>query len=366
MFGVLLAAIFAALIWINLDGLVALVGARGDTQILAVGYLQIIIPTLPVLVVGIIGSAALRAHGNARSSMMATIISGAVNAALDPFFILVLDMGLNGAAVASVFARFTMAIFALWVLHAKHQGLAKPKMTGIVRDVGPIMVLAVPAILTQLATPIGQAFVTRSMAQFGEAAVSGMAIVGRLTPLAFAVVFALSGAVGPIIGQNHGANNYDRVRKTFWNAILFVGMCVVLVSGLLFGLRGMISDLFNATGDGRALVYAFSGPLALLFFFNGLLFVGNASFNNLGHPYYSTALNWARHTIGTIPFVFLGALWFGPVGVLAGPYIGGMIFGSISVWLGLRVIDKAAAKQVEMPSPIINQTRQIHLFHSRK
>ena len=228
------------------------------------------------------------------------------------------------------------------------------------------MVLAIPAILTQLATPIGQAFVTRSMAQFGEAAVSGMAIVGRLTPLAFAVVFALSGAVGPIIGQNFGAKNFDRVRKTFGDAVLFVGICVAVVSIALFGLRGMIADLFNATGDGRALLYAFSGPLALLFFFNGLLFVGNASFNNLGHPYYSTWLNWARHTVGTIPFVYLGALWFGPVGVLAGPYIGGVIFGSISVWLGLRVIDNAATVKVEMPSPVINQTRQIHLFHSRK
>ena len=364
--GVVIAAVFAAVIWMNLGTLVALVGASGDTQTPAVQYLQILIPTLPVLVAGIIGGAALRAHGNARSSMMTTIVSGAVNAALDPFFIFVLDMGLSGAAVASVFSRFTMAGFALWVLHKKHQGLAQPKIPGVLRDASPIMVLAIPAILTQLATPIGQAFVTRSMAQFGEAAVSGMAIVGRLTPLAFAVVFALSGAVGPIIGQNFGARNYGRVRKTFWDAILFVGICVGVVSIALFGLRGVIADLFNATGDGRALLFAFSGPLALLFFFNGLLFVGNASFNNLGHPYYSTWLNWARHTLGTIPFVYLGAIWFGPVGVLAGPYVGGVIFGTLSVWLGLRVIDQAADGEARMPNPVINQTRQIHLFHSRK
>ena len=60
--GVVIAAAFAALIWMNLGTLVALVGARGDTQTLAVH----IIPTLPVLVAGIIGGAALRAHGNAR------------------------------------------------------------------------------------------------------------------------------------------------------------------------------------------------------------------------------------------------------------------------------------------------------------
>ena len=65
------------------------------------------------------------------------------------------------------------------------------------------MVIAIPAILTQLATPVGAAFATRAMAEFGEAAVAGMAVIGRLVPLAFGVVFALSGAVGPII--NHWA-----------------------------------------------------------------------------------------------------------------------------------------------------------------
>ncbi len=364
--GFILAVIFAFTIWINLAFLVELVGATGHTRDLAVGYLQIIIPTLPVLVVGIIGGAALRAHGNARSSMLSTIFSGTVNAALDPIFIFALGMGLNGAAFASVFARFTMAGYALWVLHRKHQGLTRPNLRGVLRDLSPIMVLAFPAILTQLATPIGQAFVTRSMAQFGESAVSGMAVVGRLTPLAFAVVFALSGAVGPIIGQNFGAKNFDRVRKTFWDSILFVGICVAVVAIALFALRGPIADLFGVTGDGRALVYAFSGPLALVFFFNGLLFVGNASFNNLGHPYYSTWLNWGRHTVGTIPFVYIGAAWFGPVGVLAGPYVGGVVFGSLSIWLGLRVISQAAHDDAKMPSPEVNQARQMHLFHSRK
>ncbi len=66
------------------------------------------------------------------------------------------------------------------------------------------MTIALPAILTQFATPIGQAYVTRAMAAFGEDAVAGMAIVGRMTPVAFGVIFALSGAIGPIIGQNFG------------------------------------------------------------------------------------------------------------------------------------------------------------------
>ena len=148
------------------------------------------------------------------------------------------------------------------------------------------------------------AFSTRAMAEFGEAAVAGMAVIGRLVPLAFGVVFALSGAVGPIIGQNYGAGRMDRVKRTFYDALLFIGAVVVVIALALFLLRDPIVSLFALEkGPALALLYAFCGPLAILFYFNGAIFVSNAAFNNLGHPYYSTWINWGRHTIGTIPFL---------------------------------------------------------------
>jgi Na+-driven multidrug efflux pump len=131
---------------------------------------------------------------------------------------------------------------------------------------------------------VGQAFVTRAMAEFGEAAVAGMAIVARLTPVAFGVIFALSGAVGPIIGQNAGAGEGARVRRLSRRADLHGGRgaahqpCPV-------SLARPIVALFDAEGVTVELVYLFCGPLALAFFFNGLLFVSNAAFNNLGHPF---------------------------------------------------------------------------------
>jgi len=177
--------------------------------------------------------------------------------------------------------------------------------------------------------------------EFGEAAVAGMAIVGRLTPIAFGVIFALSGAVGPIIGQNFGAGKHDRVRAGFMAGVQFVAIFVVCMSAILYLARAPIADIFTATGITRELVYLFCGPLALVFFFNGILFVANASFNNLGHPYYSTWLNWGRHTLGTIPLVLLGAAWYGAPGVLIGQAFGGILFGLMSVWLAWRVMRTA-------------------------
>ena len=85
--GVVFGAIFAAAVWVNLASLATLMGATGETLDLAVHYLQIIVPSLPFLIVGMVGGAILRAHGDARRAMMATIWGALVNAVLDPILI---------------------------------------------------------------------------------------------------------------------------------------------------------------------------------------------------------------------------------------------------------------------------------------
>lgn len=121
----LACAVFALLIWLSLDTLVALVGASGHTQDLAVHYLQIIVPTLPFLLMGMAGGAILRAHGDARRAMMATIVGGLVNAVLDPILIFGLNLELTGAALSSAAARIAMAYFALAPIVRHYGGLRR-------------------------------------------------------------------------------------------------------------------------------------------------------------------------------------------------------------------------------------------------
>ena len=362
-YGVVFGAIFAALVWVNLPFFVSLLGATGETANLAVGYLQIIVPSLPFLIVGMIGGAILRAHGDARRAMMATIWGGVVNAVLDPILIFGLDLELTGAALASVAARVTIGAVALIPIIRYHGGFDRPTRASLLQDLPPIATIAAPAILTQLATPIGQAYVTRAMAQYGEDAVAGMAIIARLTPVAFGVLFALSGAVGPIIGQNVGAGLNDRVRGAFRAALLFTALYVVAASLILFFLRGPIAALFQASDDATVLIYLFCGPLALAFFFNGTLFVANAAFNNMGHPFYSTWLNWGRHTLGTIPLVMLGSYYYGAPGVLIGQAVGGLIFGLLAWGLAERLVATGSLRKSETPR---FHERLLSMMHHRR
>jgi putative MATE family efflux protein len=368
--GVIVSAFVALIVWFALPLITGWVGAEGRTRDLAVSFLSILVPTLPVLVVAMAVGAMLRAHGDARSAMLTTVFGGAVNAVLDPIFIFTLDMGLQGAATASIFARFAIAISALYYLYKRHGGLSRPSWSSFIGHLSPSLKLAIPNMLTNIATPVGFAFVIRSMAEFGEAAVAGMAIVGRITPVAFAVVFALSGAIGPIIGQNFGAKKIDRVVEALKEGIRFTAAYTVAVSILLFLLRGYIADIFGAVGQTRALIYLFCGPLALTYFFNGGMFVANAAFNNLNHPFYSTWLNWARNTLGTVPFVYVGAIMLGAPGVLIGQAVGGIVFALVSAIFVRQVLRRAeeiAAKEDQHVEdrPFRHHRRLTELFARR-
>lgn len=142
---------------------------------------------------------------------------------------------------------------------------------------------------------------------------------------------------------------------------------VLVVTGILYLARGAIADLFSAEGLSRELVFLFCGPLALAWYFNGVIFVTNASFNNLGHPFYSTWVNWGRQTLGTIPLVILGATYWGAPGVLIGQAAGGLIFAAVAMVLSARVLRKAEAGLCPGTAhPYQRQTRLISLFHNRR
>lgn len=323
----------------NIDLLLGLIGAEGEVAEQAASYLWIILPTTMVSGLSMTAVAVLRAHGDGQRAMYPSLAGGAVNAIFDPVLIFTLGFGLEGAAMATVLARFVTLGFALYPAMRQYSAFSLPQPQCVMRDAGIATRIAIPAVLATIATPVGSAIVTREMAKYGTDAVAGMAVISRIIPVVFSVVLALSGAIGPIIGQNFGAGRMDRVRETFLDGIKFVALYVILASALLFLLRAPIADLFDATGKTRALVYLFCGPLALASFFNGVIFVSNASFNNLGHPGYSTWVNWGRHTLGTWPLAVAGGAAWGAEGVLIGQAAGGVIFAAAAAWLSLRVIE---------------------------
>lgn len=339
-FGFLVSSVLALVCWFYAPTLLGLIGAKGTTQDLAVRYFRIVVGAMPIAAIGMMATGILRARGDARRAMTVTLTAGAVNAILDPILIFGFNLGLDGAAYASVAARFATLATALYPIFKHYGGFAPISLPRFRSDLMPIIAIAAPAMLTNVATPFGNGFVTRVISDFGDSAVAAMAVAGRLSPLAFCVIFALSGAVGPIIGQNFGARQYPRIRETLIRAVQFTAVYVLVIWMILLLAHGFISRSFQLSEEGATIIFWFSLVVAPLFIFNGTLFVSNAAFNNLRRPLFSTFLNWGKNTVGVVPFIAAGAAIGGAPGVLIGQAIGGVVFGIVGFWLAYRLVQR--------------------------
>ncbi|MEP6970973.1 MAG: MATE family efflux transporter [Betaproteobacteria bacterium] len=338
-------ALLALVCYPLLEPAIHLLGARGTTAERAVTLMRIVLPSWPLLGIGMCLSGLLRATGDARRAMFVTLGAAATALVMDPLLILGLGLELHGVAIATVIVRVAMVAIGLHGLLRVHKLVARPDTVLVLRELAPFMAIAMPAVLTQIATPVGNAFVTHAISSFGDEAVAGWTVIQRIIPIAFGVLFALSGAIGPIVGQNFGAQRFDRVQSTIRDSlkvtlVYALGVWILLALG-----SGWIADIFHAQGLARELIVFFCIFVAGSFLFNGALFVANAAFNNLGFAFYSTALNWGRSTLGVIPFVWLGQSWFGAKGAIAGYGLGVIAFGLIGIWWCLRVLGKMQQSQ---------------------
>ena len=339
---VLVAAIglVAAVVWLSRRALLEMLGAEGETLEVASGFLAIVLPSVPFLGIGMVSAGLLRSVGDARRAMFVTLSAGVVGATLDPLFIFVFGLGVDGAAIVSVLARLATAGIGLWGATRMHDLIGRIDINAAIGDARQLLAIAGPAVATQVSTPIGNAYLTRLVAEHGDAAVAGWAVTGRFTALAFAGIFTLSGALGPILGQNLGAGLYPRIRRAYRDALLFSALYVLTAWSLLWLGTDLIAAAFGLHGAGVEVLRAYAQFGAGAFLFTGALFVSNAAFNNLGRPTWSTGFNWSRDVLAipALGFAIGGA--FGASGVVAIQALASLLVGSLAALAALRYVDR--------------------------
>ncbi len=326
------------ILWPVLPAFLTALGAKGEAQEVALRFLHIVLPSNLLMSLGMGYSAALRAVGDANRAMYVTLAGGLATAVLDPLLIFGLGLGVDGAAIAVVLSRMIFAGVGWHGAVKVHDLAARPNLAVIMAELPALLRIAGPAILTNLATPVASAVTAAIMSRFGDKAVAAIAIIDRLTPVAFGALFAMSGAVGPILAQNWGAGRHDRMRQALADSVVLAAAYVFAMWIILVAGRGLIADAFQATGLAADIISLFawlSGPMWLAL---GALFVANASFNNLGFPLMATAFNWGRATLGAIPLAWIGAALDGPRGLLIGIATGAALFGAGAIVVAFRVI----------------------------
>jgi putative MATE family efflux protein len=272
-------------------------------------YLDIYYPSVLLFTTTMVAGNIMRANGNANIPGVVMTLGALLNLALDPILIFgwfgFPRMELGGAAAASVISR--IATTAVLLYYVKRSNLV------VTRDVGHqflqscrrILQVGLPAIATQLIGPVSAAVITRLLASHGEIVVAGFGVATRIEAVAVMLLFALSGSIGPFVGQNWGGNQPDRVR---------VGLRVTYQFCLLWGLIAavpmvMFGDTIASWVDSEPQVVATAAfYLAVVPWSYGLwgvLMMSSASFNALGKPIPSTILSFARMFIMYIPLALL-------------------------------------------------------------
>ena len=216
----LISAVVALLAFEGSEPLLALFGAKGETRDIAHRYLEITLPGNVPFALGMALSGILRAVGDAKRAMFVTLGGGLVVAMLDPLLIFGFGLGIDGAAISTLVSRFVFLAIGLHGVWRVHGLIAVPRLRAMGLDLRILATVALPAILTNLATPFANGFALHVYAGYGNAAVAASAVIDRTVYVAFAAIFALTGAVGPILGQNLGAGRFDRVRETLTRCFL--------------------------------------------------------------------------------------------------------------------------------------------------
>ena len=352
----------AALIVLWREPLVALAGAQGETAALSARYLAITMPSLVPMAIALVGSGVLRAYGFGAKAMYVTLFSGLLLMVLDPILIFWMQLGLDGAAIGLVLFRFLLVALAWYFVRIQNNLVTRPNASDLPKFSGVYVWLALPAIATQMATPVGNYILTILMAPFGDDAVAAWAVVSRLTVLAFGGIFALSGAIGGIFGQNFGAGNFQRIRSTFRDALVFCLVYTLVMWAVLASATSLIIQGFGLSPQGAEVVSAFTSVGVGGFVFVGALFVSNAAFNNLGRPLWSTVANWTKEAAISFP----AAMWlsgaFGAAGVIYGQAAAAVLVGGLAALWAWRYVanlgPSSAVHPPQTPSPSWDRFRR--------
>ncbi len=196
-----------------------LLGASDETLTLIRSYMGIWYPGMVFVVVPMVGNNAIRARGDTLTPGLIMLASATINTVLDP--LLIFGWGpfprleMAGAALATVMARASSLVLALWVLIRRERllCLVRPTLAEVLTSWRQILYLGLPTATTRLVTPLGMGIVTRMAAAHGEPVVAALGVGSRLEFFGLTVVAALSTVLAPFVGQNLGAGQSDRVRQ---------------------------------------------------------------------------------------------------------------------------------------------------------
>lgn len=320
-----------------------MLGADEKTMPDILAYMPFWLVGFVFLAIPVNGNSALRAAGDAFHPALIMISIAVVNVILDPVFIFgyfgVPAMGVRGAAFATFLAYMVAVFISLYFLVIKKKlisldGLHLDKFGDSAKR---LAVIAIPAGITNTIQPATNAFIVALLAAYGPEAVAAFGVVSRIEAFALLLIISLALGMVPIIGQNWGARNFERVNHTINLAIGF-NMVWSLSAALVMGLFArQIAGIFTEDTQVIDTAALFFWIVPFSYAFGNLVFGWSSAFNAIGRPKRSFVMIVTKAIIMTVPAVYIGDRFFGITGIFVAIAMANLIAGTIFHIISWRV-----------------------------
>lgn len=306
-------------------------GASDATFPYANEYLTVYLSGTLFVMVGLGLNPFINSQGFGRTGMLTVVVGALINIVLDPVFIFVLDMGVRGAALATVFAQFCSAVWVMQFLTGKKTilRLRLRCMRLQAGRVGRILALGLSSFVMGLTNSLVQVVCNKTLSIYGgDLYVGVMTVLSSLKEIFFMATHGLTSGAQPVIGFNYGAGKYQRVRAS----IRFTAAAAIVYSvGALILLQALPGPLMSLFSTDEATITV-GVPAMRIYFslivFQALQLAGQSIFVALGKSKQAIFFSTLRKAIICAPLVvLLPALGMGVNGVFAGEALSQLIGG---------------------------------------
>ena len=343
----LFSILIAILLGFSITGIFSAMGATEQVLPHIRNYMYILIFGLPMMMIMFVGGNTFRAIGAIKTSASLSSLMALTNLALDPLLIFGLgpfpNLGMKGAAVATVIAAATASLVSVYLLATREKLLlfTMPRLRHIRENWEELLSIAVPAMLANMMTPIAAAIMTALIAGYGAEAVAGFGVGARIETLCLIVVFALSATLPMFIGQNLGAGTGERAHRALFGCLKFSIGFQIAVYILLITLAPYIAPAFSSDIRVIQVINTFIYILPLTYGAHAVVILVMVSLNVLRRPRLALFLIIIRLIALYLPLAYIGGLYWGITGLFSGAAIGNVIAAVIAY----RVIRKVCAAE---------------------
>lgn len=314
---------------IFLEPLLLFFGSPADVLGYAKEYVRVVAIGFPFLILSNGGAHLIRADGSPRYSMICNLTGAIINTILDPLFIFTFELGMTGAALATIIGQIASALLVIRYLGRYKSGrLTKKHLSPKWMYTGYAMSLGLAQFFNQIAMMVVQIVMNNSLRYYGAMSVYGESIplacagvINKVSFMFFAVCIGIAQGMQPICSFNYGAKKYKRVMETAKLSIA-CGSIICILAFIMF--QVFPRQIISIFGDGSELYFAFGVRYFRIYMFcmciNNIQPLSSTFFTSIGKPAKGTFLGLTRQIIFLLPLIVLFSNLFGIDGIMyAGP-----------------------------------------------